>query len=219
MMPAAMPEPAQVRDAIVHVMQRLDTLGLNRGSSGNCSVREHEPQESFLITPSGVPAEKLDAAMIVRMGLDARILEGQRPSSEWRLHRDIYRHRSEAGAVIHTHSPFATTMACLNRDIPAFHYMIAIVGGDSIRCAPYAVFGSQELSDATLAALEGRLACLLGQHGMVAIGRNLDHAMRVTIEVESLCEQYWRALQIGVPAILSTSQMAEVLERFTHYGS
>jgi L-fuculose-phosphate aldolase len=213
-----MPELPHTREAIVNAMRRLDTLGLNRGSSGNCSVRDRVPQASFLVTPSGVPAERLDAAMILRMGLDARIIEGQRPSSEWRLHRDIYRHRAEAGAVIHTHSPFATTMACLNRDIPAFHYMIAIVGGDSIRCAPYALFGSQELSDATLAALDGRLACLLGQHGMVAIGRDLDHAMRVTIEVESLCEQYWRALQIGVPAILSAPQMAEVLERFTHYG-
>lgn len=213
-----MPEPTQAHKAVVNVMRRLDTLGLNRGSSGNCSVRD-EPQESFLITPSGIPADRLDATMIVRMGLDASIIEGHRPSSEWRLHRDIYCQRPEAGAVIHTHSPFATTMACLNRDIPAFHYMIAIVGGDSIRCAPYALFGSQELSDATLTALDGRLACLLGQHGMVAIGRNLDHAMRVTLEVESLCEQYWRALQIGVPAILSRSQMTEVLEQFRDYGS
>lgn len=211
--PPAVPGASEIID----VMRQLEILGLNRGSSGNCSVRESSSSEHLLITPSGVPAARLESPMIVGMHLDGTIRHGHTPSSEWRIHRDIYRDRPEAGAVIHTHSPFATTMACLHRDIPAFHYMIAVAGGDSIRCAPYALFGSQELSDATIRALEGRLACLLAQHGMIAIGRDLEHALRIAIEVESLCEQYWRALQIGSPAILSPSQMAEVLEQFSSY--
>ena len=143
---------------------------------------------------------------------------GQRPSSEWRFHRDIYRARPEAGAVVHAHAPYGTTLACLGRGIPAFHYMIAVAGGDTIRCAPYATFGSQALSDHALAALEGRRACLLANHGMIALGPDLAAAFDLAVEVEALAGQYWRALQIGAPRLLSADEMADVLEKFRTYG-
>jgi L-fuculose-phosphate aldolase len=142
----------------------------------------------------------------------------QKPSSEWRFHHDIYAQRPEVNAIIHTHSPFATTLACLHRDIPAFHYMIALAGGTDIRCAPYALFGTQELSNVAIEALHGRKACLLANHGMITVGSSLEDAMCVAIEVESLAEQYWRALQISEPKLLTDLQMAEVLEKFKTYG-
>jgi L-fuculose-phosphate aldolase len=141
-----------------------------------------------------------------------------KPSSEWRFHRDIYVLRPEVNAVVHSHSTFATTLACLNLDVPSFHYMIAVAGGDSIRCAPYELFGTQELSNSALEALKGRKACLLQNHGMIAIGASLQDALRVAIETESLCEQYWRVIQIGKPNLLSRSQMDLVLEKFKTYG-
>ncbi len=204
---------------IVAAMNKLDALGLNRGSAGNCSVRT---SEGFLITPSGVPSESLTEEMLVPMTVSgmvsATVLDTLTPSSEWRFHRDLYVSRSDVNAVVHTHSPFATTLACLHKDIPPFHYMIAIAGGDTIRCAPYALFGTQELSDHAIKAMTGRKACLLANHGMIAVGQDLVDAMRVAIEVESLCEQYWRALQIGQPHILSAEEMAQVIEKFKTYG-
>jgi len=139
------------------------------------------------------------------------------PSSEWRLHRDIYARFTEANAVVHAHSPFATTLACLDRGIPAFHYMIAMAGGNDIRCAPYATFGTQELSDAALSALDGRKACLLAHHGMIAVGDSLQAALALAVEVETLAEMYWRALQIAEPTVLAADEMARVLEKFSHY--
>ncbi|OIQ78708.1 L-fuculose phosphate aldolase [mine drainage metagenome] len=147
-------------------------------------------------------------------------MEGERkPSSEWRFHRDILAARPEVGAVVHTHAVFATTLACLRRDIPPFHYMIAVAGGDTIRCAPYALFGTQALSDAALQGLQGRRACLLANHGMIALGSNLDAAQAMAVEVEGLCEQYIRALQVGEPYLLSVEEMAEVAEQFKGYGA
>ena len=140
------------------------------------------------------------------------------PSVEWRFHRDILASRTDVGAIVHTHSRFATAFACLHREIPAFHYMIAIAGGDSIRCAPYALFGTQELSNHALKALQDRKACLLGNHGLIALGADLKKAVAVAIEVESLCEQYWTALQLGEPTILSLEQMQAVHEKFKTYG-
>ena len=140
------------------------------------------------------------------------------PSSEWRFHRDIYVARPELNAIVHAHSPFATTLACLARDIPAFHYMIAVAGGKDIRCAPYATFGTQELSDRALVALEGRQACLLANHGMIAVGSSLAKALALAVEVEALAEQYWRALQIGAPNLLSDAEMDIVLKKFQTYG-
>jgi L-fuculose-phosphate aldolase len=204
-----------LREAMVQAMQRLAALGLNRGSSGNVSVRQ---ETSFLVTPSGVPAEDLQPQAMVEMDFSGAVRGAGKPSSEWRFHRDILAARSDMGAVVHTHSRYATTLACLQRAVPAFHYMIAAAGGDSIRCAPYALFGTQQLSDVALAALQDRRACLLGNHGMIALGKDLDAALALAVEVESLCAQYWSALQLGQPHILSADQMRDVIEKFKGYG-
>jgi L-fuculose-phosphate aldolase len=154
------------------------------------------------------------------MSLDGAVTPASRtPSTEWRFHRDIYRTRADAAAVVHTHAPFATTLACLDRGIPAFHYMVARAGGDDIRCAPYATFGSQELSDRALAALQDRKACLLAHHGAIALGESLESALRLAVEVETLAEMYWRALQIAEPRLLDREEMARVAERFRYYGT
>lgn len=204
-----------LRRKMVETAQRLVALSLNRGTSGNIAVRHGE---SFLVTPSGMPAEELSPEGMVAMDFSGVALGPGKPSSEWRFHRDILAARLEISAIIHTHSRYATSLACLNREIPPFHYMIAVAGGDTIRCTPYALFGSQELSDLALQALKNRKACLLGNHGMIALGNDLTDALAVAVEVESLCEQYWSALQIGEPYILSDSQMQEVLEKFKDYG-
>ena len=203
------------RVSMVLGAQRLSALGLNRGSSGNIGVRL---KNSFLVTPSGIPADELLPQMMVEMDFSGMVLGAGKPSSEWRFHRDILAARSDMGAVVHTHSRYATSLACLQRDIPAFHYMIAAAGGDTIRCAPYALFGTQELSDLALQALIDRKACLLGNHGMIALGTDLKAALALTLEVESLAQQYWTALQLGEPSILSSQQMQAVMEKFKSYG-
>jgi L-fuculose-phosphate aldolase len=203
------------RASMVLGAQRLSALGLNRGSSGNIGVRL---KNSFLVTPSGVPAEELLPQMMVEMDFSGMVLGAGKPSSEWRFHRDILAARTEIGAVVHTHSRYATSLACLQRDIPAFHYMIAAAGGETIRCTPYALFGTQELSDLALQALIDRKACLLGNHGMIALGADLKAALALTLEVESLAQQYWTALQLGEPNILSSQQMQAVMEKFKTYG-
>ena len=194
---------------------QLDAAGLNRGSTGNLSVRQGT---HWLVTPSGVAAQDLQPASMVLMDFHGQALGPGKPSSEWRFHRDILASRPDICAVVHTHSRFATAFSCLHRDIPAFHYMVAIAGGDTIRCAPYALFGTQELSDHALAALTDRRACLLGNHGLIALGTDIRRAVAVAVEVESLCEQYWTALQLGEPHILSTVQMQAVHEKFKTYG-
>jgi L-fuculose-phosphate aldolase len=205
-----------LREQLLTVSLKLNELGLNRGTSGNASVRDGD---GFLVTPTGLAVEQMIPGDMVPMSFDGEHEGERKPSSEWRFHRDILAARLETGAVIHTHSMFATTLACLHQEIPPFHYMIAVAGGDSIRCAPYALFGSQALSDAALAALQGRRACLLANHGMIALGRDLDQALAVAVEVETLCEQYWRALQAGEPQLLTPAQMDEVMEQFKGYGS
>ena len=204
-----------LRLALVAAARSLTTQGLNRGTSGNIGVRLNA---SFLITPSGAPTEMLLPETMVEMDFSGAVLGVGKPSSEWRFHLDILMARSDIGAVVHTHSRYATAFACLQREIPAFHYMIARAGGESIRCTPYAVFGSQALSDLALLALENRKACLLGNHGVIALGFDLADAMSMALEVESLCEQYWSALQVGEPNLLSAEQMQEVLEKFKDYG-
>jgi L-fuculose-phosphate aldolase len=154
---------------------------------------------------------------IVLLDADGKVLQGGKPSSEWRFHCDILNARAEIGAVLHMHSTFATTIACLRRHVPAVHYHIAIAGGDSIRCTPYSVFGEQNLSDLALEALQDRKACLLGNHGMIALGKDLNEALSVALEVEYLCEIYWRTLQAGEPHILSEQQMFEVKQKFVEY--
>ena len=155
---------------------------------------------------------------MVLLAASGEVIGAGRPSSEWRFHRDILMSRPDLGGIVHVHSPFATTLACLGLEIPPFHYMIAVAGGATIRCAPYALFGTQALSNHALAALHDRKACLLANHGMIAAGRELEDALALCVEVESLCEQYWRALQIGQPKLLSDAQMAEVMQKFKSYG-
>jgi L-fuculose-phosphate aldolase len=208
-----------MREALLHVTKKLSDLGLNKGTSGNVSVRFGT---GFLVTPSGMDAEDMTPESMVEMQFDGGFEKNKKPSSEWRFHRDILQRRPEVNVVIHTHSMFATTMACLRAEIPAFHYMIAVAGGDTIRCAPYALFGSQALSDLALTALVERKACLLANHGMIALGRDLGEALAITIEVENLCEQYWRILQIcqthHSPPLLNEAEMQEVFQQFKGYG-
>lgn len=205
-----------LRKTLCMTAQKLVDCKLNHGTTGNVSVRLDK--NAFLITPSGISPENLSKDTIVKMFFSGKIEGRFAPSSEWQLHQDILYHRPDINAVIHVHSPFATTMACLQKDIPAFHYMIAVTGGSSIHCAPYALFGTKALSESALSAIKDKNACLLAHHGMVAVGRNLNHAFSIAVEVESLCEQYWRILQIGEPVILSEMQMHEVMEQFKQYG-
>jgi L-fuculose-phosphate aldolase len=208
-----------LRRGIVETACEMERLGINQGTSGNVSAR---CRDGFLVTPSGVPARELDAAGIVWLPLDVQeddaILSTHRPSSEWRIHRDILRARADANAVVHTHSIAATALAIHGRDIPAVHYMVAAAGGASIRCAPYAVFGSQQLSDYALDALRERRACLLAHHGVIALGDDLARALWLAHEVEVLAKQYLLASQLGTPPVLTDEQMDEVLEKFRTYG-
>lgn len=210
----------QQHEQLLNISQQLCSLGLNRGASGNVSIRmsNDDGQAGFLITPSGMTVDKMTSADMVWMDFSGNAVGNRQPSSEWRFHLDILQQRPEVNAVIHTHSMFATALSTLRRDIPAFHYMIALAGGDSIRCAPYALFGSQQLSDYALLALESRKACLLANHGMIAVGDSLEKALYITQEVETLCEQYLRALPVSEPHILSQQEMREVLDRFKSYG-
>ena len=205
-----------LREQLLSITRKLSESGLNRGTSGNASVREGY---GFLVTPSGMEVDVMTPKDMVRMDFDGKVHGEGKPSSEWRFHRDILYSRPEIGAVIHTHSMFATTIACLRHEVPPLHYMMALIGGNTIRCAPYAQFGSQELSDVALEALKERKACLLANHGMIALGRDLDAALAVTVEVETLCEQYWRTLQVGGPVLLTEQEMAEAMEQFKGYGS
>lgn len=209
-----------LREQLLQVSQQLASLGLNRGTSGNASVRANNElgQSGFLITPSGMSPDKMTPSDMVWMDFAGNAVETRKPSSEWRFHLDILLDKPQVKAVIHTHSMFATTLSTLRRDIPAFHYMIALAGGDSIRCAPYALFGSQQLSDYAVQALHDRKACLLANHGMIAVGETLEKALNITQEVETLCEQYLRALQVGGPCVLSQQEMLEVQEKFKGYG-
>ena len=208
------------RENLLSIAQKLIETGLNKGTAGNASVRcQENGKAGFLVTPSGMAVEDMSADSMVLMQLDGSFEPNKIPSSEWRFHRDILNNRPDINAVVHTHSMFVTTLACLHKDIPPFHYMIAVVGGDTIRCAPYALFGSQALSDNALAALTDRKACLLANHGMIALGRDLDDALAVTVEVENLCEQYWRILQVNSnPSILTEAEMREVFQQFKGYG-
>jgi L-fuculose-phosphate aldolase len=192
----------------------MNEQGLNQGSAGNLSVRV---REGFLITPSALAYDRCTEADLVAVALDGESKGERRPSSEWRFHRDIYIHRPEAGAVLHCHSPWATTLACLEKDIPPFHYMVGVAGGPDIRCAPYTLFGTQELSDLALEALEGRFACLLAHHGLLCLAEKLDAVFSLAMEVEALARIYVQALQVREPPLLSSHEMEQVLLRFTDY--
>lgn len=208
--------------AIVAAARALEAAGLNRGASGNVSVREGD---AMLITPSGVAAADLVPDMIVRMPLSGGAAEAQsphrpplRPSSEWRFHRDLYRARPEFGAVVHTHAPFATILAIARRPIPAVHYMIAAFGGPDIRCSGYALFGTEALSQQVVAAMDGRNGCLMANHGMLTAGPTLDRALWLAQELETLAHQHYHAALLGGGHVLSDAEVAEAAAAFADYG-
>ncbi len=209
---------SELRSELVRVAKKLDTQGLNRGSSGNISAHFGE---GMLITPSGMGAEGMSEEDIVFVSFDGTTRGRLKPSSEWMFHRDILTQRPEFGAVIHAHSTAATALACMRRDIPPFHYMVALAGGDSIRCSAYATFGTEALSEAALVALYDRRACLLANHGMIAAGRNLTEAFKLAVEVETLSEQYLRTLQAGGPVLLTAEEFRAAQQQFAdlHYGA
>lgn len=208
-----------VRDQMVAAVRRLDALGMNRGSTGNLSQRwAHAGQLGMLITPTGMGADDLQPADLVWLGDDGALHGAWQPSSEWHFHQAVYRARPDLHAVVHTHSVHATALACLRRGLPAFHYMVAVAGGDSVPLTPYFTFGSEALSNAVADAMRERDACLMSNHGLVAAGATLARAMKVAQEIESLCEVYLKALAVGEPALLGAVEMAEVLDKFSHYG-
>ena len=204
-----------LRQQIIATALRMNELRINRGRSGNVSARA---DDGFLVTPSGLSYEETRPEDIASVTLAGDASGPRQPSTEWRFHRDIYAARHDVSAIVHTHSTFATTLACLGLGIPAFHYMVAVAGGRDIRCADYATFGTQALSDHALVALAARKACLLANHGMIAVGASLADALALAVEVEALAEQYWRTLQTGTPNLLSDAEMEVVLEKFSRYG-
>ena len=207
------------RANVIATARAMNASGINVNKSGNVSVRcRRGGRTGYLLTPSGVPYDRLDPQDIVFMD-DAGTAVGRcEPSSEWRFHGAIYTARPDVDAIVHTHSPHATALACHGLSIPAFHYMVAVAGGADIRCAEYATFGSQALADNAVIALQGRTACLLAHHGVIACGRSLDRAFALAVEVENLARTYISARSLGYPPLLDASEMERVLERFRNYG-
>ncbi len=209
-------EELKIRADMVATCRAMEAKGLNQGTAGNLSVRHGA---GFLVTPSSLPYDIMQPQDIVEMGWDGTYV-GRRPSSEWRFHRDILRARADVNVVLHCHSPYATSVACHHRTIPAFHYMVGVMGGNTLRCAAYATYGTQALSDAAIAALEGRKACLLGQHGQISLGKTLEAALWMAVEVETLARMYQQALVLGEPPVLSDEEMDRVIAQMTRmsYG-
>jgi L-fuculose-phosphate aldolase len=210
----------QKRRDIIAACLWMNSSGLNQGTSGNISVRHGD---AMLISPSGVPYDQLEPDDVVAMPLEGEYGSYQAkgnniPSSEWRFHLDIMKARSDVGAIVHTHSTYATTLAIARKEIPACHYMIAAAGGPTIRCADYATYGTAELSTAALKALEGRTCCTLANHGMIATGPTLAKAQWLAVELETIAKQYYLSLCIGGPVILSDAEIEHVKERFKSYG-
>jgi L-fuculose-phosphate aldolase len=205
-----------LRRSIVNGCRELAGRGLTPGTSGNISTRRDA--SGFFVSPTGLSYEGLDPADIPLVTFDGRWYGRRRPSSEWRFHRDIFASREEVEAIVHTHSPSATALACTGRAIPAFHYMVAVAGGADIRCAPYRTFGSQALSDAALDALKDRRACLLAHHGVIALGADIGAALALAAEVEDLATKYCAALALGNVDILGAEEMVRVVEKFRTYG-
>ncbi len=204
-----MPDEMSLRCEMIAICRKMTSLGINQGTSGNLSVRHGD---RFLITPSSLPYESMQPEQIVSMSFDGSY-EGRRPSSEWRMHRDILHIRTDISAVLHCHSVHATALACQYQEITSFHYMTAVAGGKNIRCAPYATFGTQALSDLALAALEDRKACLLGQHGQIALGADMASALWLAVEVETLARIYLKSLALGEPPVLPDDEMERVIEQ------
>lgn len=205
----------EARVALIAAFRELGQCGLNAGTSGNASLRWGG---GFLITPSGIPADSLTEADLVWLDFSGSVRGVRKPSSEWRMHHDILRARPEIGAVMHAHSPAATALACHGLAIPPFHYMVLRFGGPDVRCAPYATYGTQALSDAVLDALRERTACLMAHHGMLVLGQDAGAAITAAVEFETLCEHFWRASLLGAPRMLDAVQLAEARAQFAQYG-
>jgi L-fuculose-phosphate aldolase len=208
----------EARQSVVEACRRMNALGINQGTSGNVSVRYGD---EMLISPSATQYEIMRAEDVAALPIEGEYGKWRgslRPSTEWRFHLDIMRSRPDIGAVVHSHPTFCTTLAIARRDIPACHYMIAAFGGNDVRCAPYATFGSKELSEHALRALAGRNACLLANHGMIVCGADLAKAIWRAVELETIARQYYHSLLIGGPVVLSEADIAETIARFTTYG-
>jgi L-fuculose-phosphate aldolase len=208
----------KLREAIVEKARWMNACGLNQGTSGNISARYGD---RMLITPSAIPYDAMEPEMIASMPIEGEYggWEGQlRPSTEWRFHLDITKARPDVGGIVHTHSTFATVLGIARKSIPACHYMIAAFGGNDIRCADYATYGTKALSENALKALEGRNGCLLANHGMIATGANLDKAMWLAVELETIAKQYYYSLAIGGPVVLPDSAIDETRKSFGSYG-
>lgn len=193
----------------------MNSSGLNQGTSGNLSIRS---TNGMLITPSGVTYNSLVPEDVAEVTMDGQPCGGRAPSSEWRIHRDIYQEREDASAIVHAHPVYGMTLACLGKSIPAFHYMVAVAGGSDIRCSGYATFGTQALSDHVLDALQGRKACLMANHGLICLERDLPRALALALEVEQLARAYYQCLLVGNPVILDDEEMQRVIEKFGSYG-
>jgi L-fuculose-phosphate aldolase len=209
------PASKKKRQSIVDACRSMNALGINQGTSGNISLREGE---GMLITPTSLSYDTMTADDIIEMRLDGNVVGNGRPSTEWRIHQAIYGGRPDVNAVVHAHPTYSTTLAIMHRDIPPIHYMVAAAGGDGIRCAPYATFGTEELSRNAVEALKDRLACLLAHHGMIALGPDLEAAMWLAVEVETLARQYVNCLQLGDPPLLSSEEIKNVAARMANYG-
>ena len=209
------------RNQIIEYSLKLNSTNLSPLRSGNISLRSEENgTKGYLITPSGKKYETLKPEDIVFMSLNEEAkdkVSDNKPSSEWRFHRDIYLNKRDAEAIVHAHSPHATAVSSHGKTIPPFHYMIALAGGEDIKCAEYATFGTEELSKNVINALQDRSACLMSNHGQVAFGKNLDQAFELAQEIENICHQYTIALKLGEPKILSLEEMKKVLEKAKDY--
>jgi L-fuculose-phosphate aldolase len=209
-----------LQQKIIATALAMNAASINHNKSGNVSARGTLNGEAGLwITPTALPYAQLqpDDLPFIRLS-DATAFGKNAPSSEWRFHVDIYHARPDVNAIVHCHSSFATTLACLQLEIPAFHYMVAAAGGNNIRCAPYATFGTQALSDGVVEALQARDACLMAQHGQIAVGKTLDKALVLAVEVEALAKMYWQVKQLAEPTLLSDDEMARVIDQFHELG-
>lgn len=214
--PAPQHADTALQRTLIDACRDLQRLALTHGTSGNVGIRRDA--ETFFVSPTGLEYGALEPQDVPLMSLQGRWYGRRRPSSEWRFHRDIFAARAEVGAIVHAHPRYATALACTGRGIPAFHYMVAVAGGSDIRCAPYHPFGSQALSEAALAALQERRACLLAHHGIIALGADVRSALNLAAEVENLAAQYATALAVGGVGVLDEQEMGRVIEKFRTYG-
>ena len=210
---------SKLRSQVIKYSKKLNSTNLSALRSGNISVRAEEKNiNGFYITPSGMKYSSLKLKDIVFVSLKGRFDKKKGiPSSEWRFHQDIYVNKKDAKAIVHAHSTCATAVSSHQKSIPAFHYMVGVAGGEDIKCTKYATFGTRKLSKNILSALKDRSACLIGNHGQIAFGENLEKSFELAQEIENICHQYINALRIGIPKILSTKEMKIVLEKMKNY--